>query len=76
MAHKSIKTKKRLTFQETLKCLLEEETAAYNKAGIFRQFVIVFPNRQKAPLLGRIGVKLISMVGGIIQIQYERRDNQ
>lgn len=64
------KSQKKQTFQERLQPILEKEQAVYDKAGIGRQFVISFPNRHKAPLLGRIGVKLLHMTGGIIQIQF------
>lgn len=62
--------------QEVLAGILEAEKKAYDKAGIVRTFVVSFPNRQKPPLLGRIGVKLIGMAGGLIQIQFSKRDNQ
>jgi hypothetical protein len=71
MAKKS--TKKPVSFQDKLKTMLEKEQGVYEKQGIGRRFVIVFPNRQnkKAPLLGRIGVSLLGMSGGQIQIQYD-----
>lgn len=70
------KTTKKEPFQDTLKRILEAENATYEEAGIGRQFIVSFPNRQKPPLLGRIGVKLLTMSGGIIQMQYHKRDNQ
>lgn len=70
------KTTKKEPFQDTLKRILEAENATYEEAGIVRQFIVSFPNRQKAPLLGRLGVKLIGMAGGIIQIQFGKRDNK
>lgn len=71
MARKS--TKKVANFQDRLKVMLEKEQAVYEKQKIARRFVIVFPNRQnkKAPLLGRIGVSLLGMSRGQIQIQYD-----
>jgi hypothetical protein len=69
MARKKAQTKTK-TLAEKLQPLLKKEQASYDKLGIVRTFVITFPNRHKAPLLGRLGVKLIGMVGGIIQIQY------
>ena len=69
MARKSIK--KDANFQDKLKTMLEKEQAVYQKEGIARRFVITFPNRQKAPLLGRIGVTLLGWSRGVIQIQYD-----
>jgi hypothetical protein len=63
--------KKELTFRDRLQSLLEAEAAMYDKENIVRQFVISFPNRQKAPLLGRIGARLVGMTGGVIQIKYD-----
>lgn len=74
MARKSIKGEQ--NFQEVLKGILEKENEMYEKAGIMRTFVVSFPNRQKAPLLGRIGVKLITMAGGLIQIQFNKVDKK
>ena len=73
MARKTVKTE---TFQDSLKRLIETENTAYEDAGIVRQFIVSFPNRHKAPLLGRIGVKLMLMAGGLIQVQYLKRDKQ
>ena len=73
MARKSTKKE---TFQDTLKRILEAENIAYDEAGIVRQFIVVFPYRQKPPLLGRFGVWLTQRAGGIIQMQFLKRDNQ
>lgn len=68
--------KKELTFRDRLHTLLEAENAMYEKEHIARQFVITFPNRQKAPLLGRIGARLVGMAGGVIQIKYDEIKQQ
>lgn len=74
MARKN--TGKKREFQEVLKDILEAENKAYEEAGIVRTFIVSFPNRQKAPLWGRIGAKLITMTGGIIQIQFQQVDKK
>lgn len=60
-----------LTLQDKIKPILEKEHAAYEKAGVVRRFAVTFPNRHKAPLLGRLAVKLLNFSGGIIQIQFD-----
>jgi hypothetical protein len=74
MARKTANKQK--PFQETLKEIIESENATYEKVGITRLFVVTFPNRQKPPLLGRLAVKLLEKSGGIIQMQYLKRDKQ
>jgi len=73
MARKSTKKE---SFQDSLKRILEVENTTYEEAGIVRQFAVVFPHRQKPPLMGRLGVWLLQRAGGIIQMQFFKRDNQ
>lgn len=70
MARKSA-TKKEVPFQERLTKILEKEKAVYDKERIVRRFVITFPNRQKAPKLGRLAVWLLGLSRAQIQIQYD-----
>ena len=70
------KTTKNETLQDTLKRILEVENKAYEDAGINRRFIIAFPNRQKVPLLGKLGVHLFTKAGGTVQVSFEKRDNK
>lgn len=74
MARKN--TGKKREIKEVLQDILNAENKAYEEAGIARTFVVSFPNRQKAPLLGRLGVFLFSMAGGIIQINFHQVDKK
>lgn len=74
MARKIVSKQK--SFEDTLKGIVEAETATYEKAGITRLFVVTFPNRHEPPFLGRLGVWLLQKAGGIIQTQYMKRDKQ
>lgn len=59
------------TFSQRLQRLHEKEAMMYEKEGIMRRYVIAFPNRRKAPLLGRIGIALLARSNSQIQTEYK-----
>lgn len=70
------KTSKPQSLEDTLRGILEAENEAYETAGIDRHFAVAFPSRQTTPILGQLAVKLLAMSGGIIQVQFKKRDNK
>lgn len=55
---------------DRVKDATKKESKIYDDRGVNRQIFINFPKKQRVPLIGKIGIKLVQMSGGILDIKY------
>lgn len=67
---KKTKSKKVAPFKERAQEVLKKDEQLYQKYGIGRKLIINYPHRKKAPIIGRIGIKLLQISGGTLDIQF------
>lgn len=71
---------KKITPQEKVRVITPQQLIGLHEANVAKsletyrlkqRLLVHFPKRTKPPLLGRLGVFLVNMTGGIIATKYE-----
>lgn len=68
MKTKKTKPKKSPALKERALAYIEGEKQLLDKLNIAKKIVVVFPNKKKTPFFGAVGIWLIKVSGGIIDL--------
>ena len=62
--------KKKLTVETSARAYLEDEVLLLKKHKLTRRLIVSFPKSKKTPFLGKVGMALVRMSGGIIDTMF------
>ena len=64
------KSKKPVGFKGRIDTAIKEEMKIYSKHKLARKLVVNFPKSKRVPFLGKLGMRLITISGGVLDIQF------